>query len=80
MIVTGQGDEATAAEALRLGVNDFIIKHEGYLYALPSILEKAEREHRLQRQQRELQATTEHLQRLLDASPVTSTPCAWREN
>ncbi len=70
VIVTGQGDEAIAAEALRLGVNDFIIKHEGYLYALPSTLEKAEREHRLQRQQSDLQAATEHLRHLLDASPV----------
>lgn len=41
VLVTGQGDQATAVQALRLGVMDYLVKRPGYLHELPSTLENA---------------------------------------
>ncbi|MGE5490215.1 MAG: sensor histidine kinase [Actinomycetota bacterium] len=47
VLVTGQGSEDVVAEALRLGVADYVIKHERYLNQLPAILEHAHRQAQL---------------------------------
>lgn len=47
VMVTGQGDEETAVEAFKLGVDDYIIKREGYLAKLPSTLENVLAQRRL---------------------------------
>ena len=39
VLVTGQGNEAVAIQALRLGVSDYLVKREGYLQRLPVVLE-----------------------------------------
>ncbi len=70
VLVSGQGSEAVAAQALRLGVDDFISKHEGYLYELTPTLDKVRQQAQLQHQQRKLQATSQRLSHLLNASPV----------
>ncbi|MFH1498267.1 MAG: response regulator [Verrucomicrobiota bacterium] len=41
VLVTGQGDEAVAVEALRLGASDYLVKRPGYLHELPATLENA---------------------------------------
>jgi PAS domain S-box-containing protein len=41
VMVTGQGSEDVAAQAMRLGATDYIIKRENYLVALPAVLENA---------------------------------------
>ena len=41
VIVTGQGDEETAVQALKLGAADYLIKREGYFIQLPSTIESA---------------------------------------
>ena len=41
VIVTGQGDEEVALQAIKLGALDYVIKNPGYLYRLPYILETA---------------------------------------
>lgn len=41
ILITGRGDEAAAAEALRLGAVDYIVKDHGYVSALPCIVEHA---------------------------------------
>ncbi len=41
VMVTGQGDEETAVQALKLGAADYLIKREGYLIQLPSTIESA---------------------------------------
>lgn len=41
VVVTGQGSEDVAAEALRLGATDFMVKHSNYLFGLPMALENA---------------------------------------
>jgi len=54
VIITGQGDEYTAVEALKLGVDDYIIKRENYLLRLPSVLMSAYRRREIDRQQQNL--------------------------
>ena len=51
VIVTGQGDEEIAVEALKVGVDDYIVKHDNYLLRLPSVLTSAYRRREMERQQ-----------------------------
>ncbi|MCC6613655.1 MAG: PAS domain S-box protein [Anaerolineae bacterium] len=41
VLVTGRGDEEIAAQALRLGAANYLVKNPGYLFKLPAILENA---------------------------------------
>lgn len=41
VLVTGQGDEATALEALQLGAADYLVKRPGYLHEIAPTLESA---------------------------------------
>jgi diguanylate cyclase (GGDEF)-like protein/PAS domain S-box-containing protein len=41
VLVTGQGNEEVASNAMRLGISDYLVKNSGYLVQLPSILENA---------------------------------------
>ena len=70
VVVSGQGSEAVAAQAIQLGVYDYISKHPGYLYELAPTLEKVHRQHELLREQAVLKQTSQHLSHMLDASPV----------
>lgn len=70
VVVSGQGGESVAAESIKLGVDDFIAKHSGYLHELAPTLEKVHRQHALRLEQRELRRTSEHLSYMLEASPV----------
>jgi signal transduction histidine kinase len=47
VMVTGQGDEATAVQAFKLGVADYVIKRDGYLAKLPSTVENVLAQRRL---------------------------------
>jgi len=51
VIVTGQGTEGVAVDALKIGVDDYIVKRENYLLRLPSVLSSAFRRRELERQQ-----------------------------
>ena len=57
VLVTGQGDEAVAVEALRLGASDYIVKRPGYLHELPATLENAFHRSLLAREQAALRAS-----------------------
>ena len=70
VLVSGQGSEDVVAEALRLGVADYLLKHEGYLTELPAILEHAHRQAQLMREQAKLRTTAERLRQLLAANPT----------
>ena len=50
VLVTGQGGAEIAAQALRLGLDDYVVKEEGYLRALPAVLERAVRDAELARE------------------------------
>lgn len=49
VLVTGHGSEEIATQALRLGVDDYLVKHADYLHQLPAILEKAQKQAELRR-------------------------------
>lgn len=50
VLVTGQGDEDIAAQALRLGAADYIVKNSNYLHRLPALIESAYNSARAERE------------------------------
>jgi diguanylate cyclase (GGDEF)-like protein/PAS domain S-box-containing protein len=70
VLVSGQGNADIVAEALRLGVADYLVKHTGYLIELPALLEHAHRQAQLTREQAKLHTTAERLRQLLAANPT----------
>jgi len=57
VLVTGQGDEAVAVEALRLGASDYVVKRPGYLHEIPATLENAFSRAQLARERAALRAS-----------------------
>jgi diguanylate cyclase (GGDEF)-like protein len=47
VMVTGQGDERVAVEAMKKGAYDYIIKTQGYLATLPTVVEKVIEKHQM---------------------------------
>ena len=47
VMVTGQGDERLAVDAMSAGAVDYVIKTSGYLATLPTVLHKALKQHEL---------------------------------
>jgi len=45
VMVTGQGDEHVAVEAIKAGALDYVVKTAGYLNALPTVLRKTLKQH-----------------------------------
>lgn len=70
ILVTGQGSEVVAARALHLGVDDYLSKHEGYLYEIVATLEKVQHQAELTRERISLKRTSQRLSYLLAASPT----------
>jgi PAS domain S-box-containing protein len=67
VLVTGQGDEDVALQALKLGAADYVPKTTGYLHRLPDVLEDAYHRHQLALEQaalRESEARLREAQRL----------------
>jgi diguanylate cyclase (GGDEF)-like protein len=56
VFVTGENCSDTAAEAIRLGAQDYVVKLGDYLFALPVVVEKNIRQHRLRRENERLAA------------------------
>jgi CheY-like chemotaxis protein len=70
VLVTGHGGEEVAASALRIGVDDYLTKHEGWLFGLAATLEKAQQRAELARERSALERTSRLLSHLLSASPT----------
>ncbi|NDP47609.1 MAG: EAL domain-containing protein [Sulfuriferula multivorans] len=70
IIVTGQGSESVSAQAIHLGVDDYLVKHAGYLHELPATLEKVLHQVELTRERIRLREITERLEHVLTTSPV----------
>ena len=66
VIVTGQGDENTAVESLKIGVDDYIVKRENYLIRLPFVLLNAYRNRELEQQQQALKLSETKFRMLAD--------------
>ena len=70
VLVTSEGDEEIVAQALRLGISDYLIKHPNYLYELPAILEKVHHQNILMRERIALQAAKRQYEELTERIPV----------
>jgi diguanylate cyclase (GGDEF)-like protein/PAS domain S-box-containing protein len=69
VLITGHGSEEVAARALQLGVDDYLTKHEGYLYEIAATLEKVQRQAELAHERSTLRETSQRLAHLLATSP-----------
>lgn len=67
VFVTGHGSEEVAAQALHFGVDDYLSKHEGYLYEIAAVIEKVDRHARLERERVRQQQITDARRAVLDA-------------
>jgi PAS domain S-box-containing protein len=54
VLVTGHGSEEIAVKALKLGADEYLVKNEGYLFRLPSLLVGAYRKFEIERRQKAL--------------------------
>lgn len=61
VMVTGQGDEMVAVEAMKLGATDYLVKDvdNRYLALLPAVIESALAQHRVEMERREAVAALE---------------------
>lgn len=66
ILITGQGNEAVATQALRLGAVDYLVKQPGYLFQLPSALENAYHRARLIHEQDALRESEARFRRLAE--------------
>ena len=69
VLVTSQGNEEVAVQALRLGATGYIVKHAGYLTELPIAIENANYHARLAREQAALRSSEERFRRLAENAP-----------
>ncbi len=70
VLVTGQGNEELAVQALRLGFSDYLVKQPGYLYQLPFALESAYHRAILKREQMALKDSQHRYTELVTRIPV----------
>lgn len=56
IIVTGQGNEKLAVEAMKLGATDYVIKSDNYLVALPLLVEKTLKKYQTDKAYRNLES------------------------
>lgn len=70
VLVTGQGTEELAVQALRLGFADYLVKQSGYLHQLPFALESAYHRAILTREQTALKHSQHRYEELVTRIPV----------
>src|SRR5690606_7370328 len=70
VLATGQGDEELAAQALRLGVADYVVKNSGYLQQLPHTLENVYNHAMLLRERAALYESEQRYRMLVEFAPV----------
>ena len=68
ILITGKGDEEIAVQALRIGAFDYITKNQGYLHKLPSAIENAYYNMRLEREHQALQESEQRYRNLFENS------------
>ncbi|MBN2523084.1 MAG: response regulator [Bacteroidales bacterium] len=68
ILVTGQGNEELAVQALKLGANDYLTKSEKYLYRLPSVIVNSYQHCELKRKQEALVESESKYRLLADNS------------
>lgn len=68
VLITDQGSEEVAIQALRLGVDDYLTKHPGYLFELSAVLEKVYHQSELLREQAALRKSEARLMAMFNNS------------
>jgi PAS domain S-box-containing protein len=68
LLVTGQGSEEVAAQALSLGVDDYLIKQPGYLHKLPAAIESVCHRAELLHERASLRESEQRIRLLLDST------------
>ena len=77
VLVTGHGSEDVAVLALLRGASHYLVKHTGYLYALPAVLDSVHRQHQLAHERAELWAARHKLDLVLEAGSVILFSMVW---
>ncbi|EPR44515.1 multi-sensor hybrid histidine kinase [Desulfovibrio sp. X2] len=67
VLVSGQGDEEVASNALRLGAADYVVKHRDYLFQLPPALESVSNMARLRRERAALRSEEEKYRSIFES-------------
>ncbi|AUN94624.1 EAL domain-containing protein [Pseudazoarcus pumilus] len=70
VLLTGHGSGEIAAKALRLGVDDYLPKREGYLFELAVTLEKLQSQAELRRERAELTESEKRFRNLFEHTPA----------
>jgi diguanylate cyclase (GGDEF)-like protein/PAS domain S-box-containing protein len=65
VLLVDQRSKELLVRATREGVEDYLVRHDAYLYELPFMLEKVHRQAVIARERVQLRMTTERLERLL---------------
>lgn len=68
VIITGQGNEEIVIQALKLGVDDYMVKRDNYVLRLPSLLQNVYQKWLLEKQQRALKESEQHYRLLAENS------------
>jgi PAS domain S-box-containing protein len=69
LVVTGSGSEDVAAQALKLGAADYLVKTQGYVFRLPSAIENAVTRAQLAFEQAALRESEARFRRLAENAP-----------
>ncbi len=67
IIITGQGDEGSALQTLKLGATDYVVKRDDLLQRLPLAIESAYLRVKLEREQQALRDSQDRFQQMADA-------------
>jgi len=70
IVAAEQGDEEMAAQALRLGAADYLVKDGNFLRRLPAVLENAHYRARISRENERLAFSMQTMRALIDSSPT----------
>ena len=68
VIVTGQGDERVAVQAMKAGATDYLMKTTGYLATLPTVISKVLQQHELTQENVRLYEEAQRALRELEAA------------
>jgi PAS domain S-box-containing protein len=69
VLITGQGDEEIARQAMRLGAADYVVKRGDYAQRLPFVLENAFHRAQLVREQAALRESEERYRNIVELAP-----------
>ncbi|MDX5445174.1 MAG: EAL domain-containing protein [Zoogloeaceae bacterium] len=72
VLLTGHGSGEVAAKALRMGVDDYLPKRDGYLFELVATLEKLQSQVELRRERAELAASEKRFRGLFEHTPAVA--------